>query len=107
LWIQKQEVQNNLEKIAECIRTHNPDIVALQEVDEYSVLSGGFDQYEFLKEKTGYQYGFFAASCAVRGIFQSGQALLSKYPLHNCDGHKFPHLPYRQDGICYCRCGAA
>src|SRR6185503_15806469 len=88
--VSKTEAQTNLDKIAGCIRHYNPGVVALQEVDEYSLLSGGFNQFEYLKEKTGYPHGFFAASCSVRGIFQSGQALLSKHPLQHCEGHKFP-----------------
>jgi endonuclease/exonuclease/phosphatase family metal-dependent hydrolase len=88
--VSKTEARGNLEKVADRIRFYGPDMVALQEVDEYSLLSGRFDQFEYLKEKTGYPYGFFAASCNVRGLFVSGQALLSKYPLQNCAGHKFP-----------------
>jgi endonuclease/exonuclease/phosphatase family metal-dependent hydrolase len=85
-----QEVRANLKKIAEFIERLSPDFVALQEVDEYSVLSGGFNHYEFLQEHTGYAHGFFAPSCRVRGVFVSGQAILSKYPLSNCAAHRFP-----------------
>ncbi|HEY4501755.1 MAG TPA: endonuclease/exonuclease/phosphatase family protein [Candidatus Paceibacterota bacterium] len=90
LWVRRQEAGHNLKKIVACILQQNPDIVALQEVDKYSLLSGRFDQFEFLKDKTGYQYGYYASSCSVRGVFQSGQAILSKYPLANCEAHKFP-----------------
>lgn len=93
LWplrVPRRDVEQNLLDIAACIRRHDPDFVTLQEVDEYSILSGGFNQFEFLKEKTGYPYGFFAPSCRVRGVFQSGQAILSKYPLKNRRAYKFP-----------------
>ncbi|HEV7449193.1 MAG TPA: endonuclease/exonuclease/phosphatase family protein [Candidatus Paceibacterota bacterium] len=94
LWVGKAEVEKNLEKIADLVRTHGPEVVCLQEVDQGSVLSGSFDQFEFLKQKTGYPYGYFAPSCRVMlfdtNIFVSGQAILSKYPLSNCAAYKFP-----------------
>src|SRR5438105_15354954 len=90
LRVSRREAQDNLEKIAECIRKYNPDFVALQEVDEYSILSGGFNQFEFLKAKLEYPHSFFSASCSIRGVFQSVQAIFSKYLLENCSAHKFP-----------------
>ena len=93
LYLSCQEVQNNLDKIAASIRRHSPDIVTLQEVDQFSVLSGGFNQFDFLSTKLGYPYKYFAPSCSARflgkSIFVSGEAIFSKYPLENCESFKF------------------
>lgn len=97
--ISRAEAQENLKKIAACIRTHNPDILALQEVDAYSVLSGGFDQYDFLRTKLSYPYSYFAPSCSV-GLFVSGNAIFSRFPLANCAAYSFdPTFPTDRMGF--------
>lgn len=91
--VNRKQIQDNLEKISELIKKYNPDIVTLQEVDQYSVLSGGFDQFAYLKEKLKYPYKFFAPSCSViifgKRIFVSGNAIFSRYPLENCKSFNF------------------
>ncbi len=93
LWVGRGEARENLEKIADLIKRESPDIVCLQEVDQGSVLSGSINQFELLKQKAGYAYGYFAPSCSVtlfgKNIFVSGQAILSKYSLANCAAYKF------------------
>ena len=51
----RKMVQNNLRKITKLISDYSPDVVTLQEVDEYSILSGGFNQFD-LGVKAGYKF---------------------------------------------------
>lgn len=91
--INRKQIQDNLEKISELIKKHNPDIVTLQEIDQYSVLSGGFDQFDFFREKLNYPHKFFSPSCSViifgKRIFVSGNAIFSRHPLENCKSFNF------------------
>ena len=93
LCVNRNEVRRNLEKIALCIRRHDPDIVTLQEVDQSSILSGEFNQCDFLASELQYPYKFCAPSCSFsicgKEIFVSGNAILSKYPLDHCESYRF------------------
>ena len=87
--LSKHEIQRNLAKIATYINQHNPDIVTLQEIDEKSILSGNFNQFEFIDKQLNYPYKYFVPSCSIKNIFVSGNGILSKYPLKNCESFKF------------------
>lgn len=91
--LKREEIQGNLVKIADQIREYNPDIVTLQEVDEESVLSGSFNQIDFLNNYLVYPYTYFAPHCSIilfgKKIFVSGTAILSRYPLENCASYDF------------------
>lgn len=93
LKVAREKVQFNLKKIADLIREQNPEIVTLQEVDEFSMLSGRFNQLDFLAANLDYPYKYFAPSCSVtllgRGIYISGNAIFSKYELINCQSFCF------------------
>ena len=93
LWVSCRHAQNNLEKIADLINEYNPDVVTLQEVDQFSVLSGSFDQFKFLDKRLNYPYKYFApsyfASFWGKSIFISGTAIFSKYPIENCESFNF------------------
>jgi len=93
LRLSREVIQSNLQKIIDCIREHNPDIVTLQEVDQPSVLSGSFNQFDFLDTRLHYSYKYFSPSCSIvvggKDIFVSGNALFSRYPLENCESFNF------------------
>ena len=93
LRVNRREIQSNLQKIVDCIHEQNPDIVTLQEVDQSSVLSGNFNQFDYLGERLSYPYKYFSPSCSVvffgKSIFVSGSAIFSKYPLENCKSYDF------------------
>ena len=93
LRVSRKKIEYNLENIIDCIREHDPDVVTLQEVDESSVLSGSFNQFEFLNTRLNYPYAYFAPSCSItffkKIIFVSGNGIFSKYPLENCESHQF------------------
>ena len=87
--INQEQIKNNLDQIIQLIEKHNPDIITLQEIDEYSVMTGSFNQFEYLAGKLNYPYQYFSPSCRIENIFISGNAILSKYALSNCLACKF------------------
>ncbi|MDO8521694.1 MAG: endonuclease/exonuclease/phosphatase family protein [bacterium] len=93
LRLSREVIQSNLKHIIGCIREHNPDILTLQEVDQSSVLSGSFNQFNFLDTKLNYPYKYFSPSCSIafggKDIFVSGNAVFSRYPLENCESFNF------------------
>lgn len=68
---------DNLQRIADLIRSNTPDLVLLQEVDRGTKRSGGVDQVGRLRDTTGYD-GAFGASLASYDGGQYGIAVLSK-----------------------------
>ena len=92
-FISRRRAEKNLIRIADSIAAADPDIVALQEIDEASICSGSFDQVAFLNARLGYPYTYFAPSCSLRmgqsGLFVTGNALFSKFPLERCEAFRF------------------
>ena len=70
---------DNLERVAEIIRTNEADIVLLQEVDRMTTRSGGVDQFDELMRRTGL-HGAFGKSLDYQGG-QYGIAILSRWPV--------------------------
>ena len=91
--IHRRHIQRNLQKIVELVVKYDPDAVTLQEVDQCSVLSGSFNQFDYLGERLPYAYKYFSPSCSAvflgKRIFVSGTAIFSKYPLENCESFNF------------------
>jgi endonuclease/exonuclease/phosphatase family metal-dependent hydrolase len=89
----RKRIQDNLKKIADNIKENNPDIVTLQEIDQGSILSGSFDQFDWLNSNLNYSYKYFAPSCSItffgKKMFVSGNAIFSRYPLEQCKSHIF------------------
>ena len=92
LFLNREEIADNLILIANEIKQHQPDIVAIQEIDGPSFWSGGFNQVEALSQSSGYPFyrrgehgklnlGMFTAS--------SGTALLSSHKLQNPKSYAF------------------
>jgi endonuclease/exonuclease/phosphatase family metal-dependent hydrolase len=73
----------DLERIAGVLRDLEPDIVALQEVDDGVERSGGVHQHERLGELLG-MHAAFASFMDYQGG-RYGLALLSRYPLQRTD----------------------
>jgi endonuclease/exonuclease/phosphatase family metal-dependent hydrolase len=73
----------NLEPVARLISAHGPDIVGLQEVDQFRKRSGGTDQAEWLRRRLGMIVAFAPAfTVRVPGAPDEryGNALLSWHP---------------------------
>lgn len=91
--LSREVTRRNLQKIADCIHKHSPDIVTLQEVDQPSMLSGNFNQFDWLAIKLEYPHKYFAPSCSItlfgKKIFISGNAIFSRFPLEHCESYNF------------------
>lgn len=84
------EVLEHLEGIAAKIRQVDPDVLFLQEVDVNSKRSAFVDQLQALLDTTDLNYGLYASQWRADfvpsdglGPVDSGNAIASKYPLHD------------------------
>lgn len=71
----------DLERIAKVIKAQNPDLVALQEVDQNVERTNKVMQADVLAELTG-MHSYFAKALDLQGG-EYGEAILSKTPLTN------------------------
>ncbi|MFK7736842.1 MAG: endonuclease/exonuclease/phosphatase family protein [Pirellulaceae bacterium] len=78
------------ERLAETIAKLEPDVVALQEVDNNTGRSGGVDQAAELGKLLKMNHVFGNALYYLGG--QYGEAVLSRFPIKESQAH---HLPYR------------
>ncbi|MDO1444949.1 endonuclease/exonuclease/phosphatase family protein [Rhodocytophaga aerolata] len=78
----------DIEAITTTIRTQNPDLVALQEVDVHTDRSGPANQAEEIARKLNMHYYFGKAIDYGGGEY--GVAILSKYPLSEQKVHRLP-----------------
>ncbi len=83
----------NLERLAEVIKGAEPDVVALQEVDQGTARASGVDQAAVLGELTGMHSTFAEAMPHDGGSY--GEAVLSRWPFVETEGHALPF----QDGL--------
>lgn len=80
----REEVESNLGRIAEVLRTEQPDVVALQEADGPSSWSGNFDHVSRLASATDLSFSFRGDHNPfdLFGVeLSSGTALVSRLPL--------------------------
>jgi endonuclease/exonuclease/phosphatase family metal-dependent hydrolase len=78
----------DLERTARLLRSHNPDIVALQEVDERVTRSGRVAQADSLGKLLGMQAAFGSFFDYQGG--QYGMAVLSRFPITRIDPIRLP-----------------
>lgn len=73
----------NLDRIAKIIRDHDPDIVALQEIDESSHWNGHINLLDYLQSATGYPVALHGIHNRRSGRkpLAYGNAFLSKHPV--------------------------
>lgn len=72
----------DIDAIANVIKKEQPDLVALQEVDKFTLRSGkSLDQAKEIAAKTGMYY--FFAKAINRSEGEYGVAVLSKFPIEN------------------------
>jgi endonuclease/exonuclease/phosphatase family metal-dependent hydrolase len=80
----------DLERIARIIRSVEPDLVSLQEVDKNARRSGSADQAAELARLTKMQV-VFGANIPLQGG-QYGNAVLSRFPVRRHENHKLPNF---------------
>jgi endonuclease/exonuclease/phosphatase family metal-dependent hydrolase len=97
----KAEVTSHLSGLADKVIQVNPDVLILQEVDVNSKRSAHIDQLQWLLDHTDLNYGVYASQWKADfvpsdgiGAVDSGNAILSKYPL--TDAERIA-LPLRSD----------
>ncbi len=79
----------DLARTAEVIRRLNPDVVALQEVDNRCKRSGSVDEAKRLSELTGLPHHEFGKFFDYQGG-EYGMAILSRYPLTDVTNLRLP-----------------
>ena len=89
----------DLPRLAKVIRSTNPDLVALQEVDHKNRRTGMVDQTAELAKLTG-MHGRFGRQIDFMGG-QYGQAVLSRFPLGESTIHILPGEPVRETRIAF------
>lgn len=93
-------------KIAELLQDLDPDVVALQEVDEDSQWNGNLDLLEFLREHAGYPFAAYGMHNRRAGKYKLnyGNAFLSRHPILDEQVVAFDTKRIGNKGFLYCRC---
>lgn len=78
----------DLERIAKIIKEHQPDLVALQEVDRKTTRASGVDQLAELARLTGMNYQFGKSMNYAGGEY--GNAILSRQAADSAKVHSLP-----------------
>ncbi len=93
----EDEVQTNLENIANYLEEVDPDIVFLQEVDVESKRTGYIDQAQWLLDNTQFNYAVYASIWQSQfipsdglGRMDLGNVILSKWPIKDAIRHPLP-----------------
>jgi len=89
----------DLPRIARLIRAADPDLVALQELDDKTKRTGGVDQTAELARLTGLHGAFGKAIDHDGGGY--GQAILSRFPLGEASVHALPGMPKQEARIAF------
>ena len=79
----------DLERTARVIRRLNPDVVALQEIDNKATRSGKVDEAKRLGELTGLKHHAFGRFMDFQGG-EYGMAIISRYPLSDVTDLRLP-----------------
>ena len=99
--MKRSEVIANLEALALKIQQVDPDVLVVQEIDINSKRAAFVDQMQWLLDHTALQYGVYASQWKADfvpsdglGAVDSGNGILSKYPLSDAERIA---LPLRSD----------
>jgi len=98
-----RKLRANLRKIGHLINKHEPDVVALQEIDQNSRWAGNFDHLEYLKLHTGYQHSIFGINNRRGGLINLsyGNAFLSRHPIIEAENIVFGTRTVGEKGFLY------
>ncbi len=77
--------------IAEVVKQHSPDILALQEVDVGSKRNARFDQVNYISNNALLEDSLYAPEKRWGKFFNDGNAILSKYQFKNYGNITLPH----------------
>lgn len=96
-------LERNLRRVADLLRRLEPDIVALQEIDERSRWAGNFDQLEYLRLHTGMPHGAFGVHNRRGGMINLayGNAFLSRHPIVSSETVTFGQRQIGEKGFIF------
>ncbi len=93
IMFRKADLFENLNKIADLLKEHTPDIVLLQEVDRISPLTMHIDQLTYIAERVGYLHHAHGASSEMRIgkriVYSAGCGIMSRFPIIATENIKF------------------
>lgn len=103
--VKQKTILKWLDKIADLLVDHDPDLVALQEIDEDSQWNGNLDLLEHLREQTGFSFSSYGMHNRHAGKFRLnyGNAFLSKHPIVQEEVVAFDKKKIGTKGFLYCR----
>ncbi len=81
----------DIDAITNVIRNQNPDLVAVQELDDHTTRSGAFSELEVIAKKLNMHFYFGKAMDFAGGGY--GVGILSKYPISDGTTHQLPVVP--------------
>ena len=88
----RRAIMRNLDEVAQVILGSRADIVALQELDQPSLWSGGFDHLHYLATATGLRHMAHGIHGRLLPRISYGTGVLSRWPI---PGHA--SLPFRKN----------
>jgi endonuclease/exonuclease/phosphatase family metal-dependent hydrolase len=99
----KRRIQATLKKIAKLLTDLQPDIVALQEIDENSRWAGNFDHLEFLRAASGFEHAVFGINNRREGLLNLsyGNAILSRHPIVEWENISFGRRSIGEKGFMF------
>lgn len=99
----RRRIRATLLKIARLLAELQPDIVALQEIDENSRWAGNFDHLEFLREFGGFEHAVFGINNRRAGLLNLsyGNAILSRHPIAEWENIAFGRSQVGEKGFLF------
>ena len=101
--VTQAKMRTNLRRIARLIEKHEPDIVALQEIDERSRWAGNFDHLDYLRVHTRYKHAVFGINNRRTGLLNLsyGNAVLSNHSICSSETVVFGKRSMGEKGFLY------
>ncbi len=96
-------IRKNVRKIAELVKTHEVDVLAMQEVDESSFWNSNLDLLELILDATPLVYKAMGVNTMRSGKkpLRYGNAVLSRYPLVSWENMPFGNATLGEKGFLY------
>lgn len=91
---------SQLNEIAQEIKEINPDIIGIQELDNFTHRTNKTNQIKLLAEATGYEYYYFTKTIYFDNG-EYGHGIMSKYPIKNYEAFQFDNQD--SETRCYSR----